>query len=204
MYLVVLNLCRDSHSPPPHPSSPQPASLEPQRLPSVEVDLNKNSAKSPGSAVLCRAEPCMRPLRCESREGGSSPKLCLSFYKKKTKVWGMDFSEVGAEFGSCGVGLRVNLIRILQNSPGSGEFLSGSGARGWLRWRSQEAGSSPKLCRIFYRRKTEVLGMYLSEVDVTKRGLEGSARVRFAGIRQLQRGQCLRGHWREVVREARG
>ena len=56
MYLVVLNLCRDSHSPPPHPSSPQPASLEPQRLPSVEVDLNKNSAKSPGSAVLCRAE----------------------------------------------------------------------------------------------------------------------------------------------------
>ena len=59
----------------------------------------------------------MRPLRCESREVGSSPKLCLSFYKKKTKVLGMDFSEVGAEFGSCGVGLRVNLIRILQNRP---------------------------------------------------------------------------------------
>ena len=31
----------------------------------------------------------------------------------------MDFSEVGAEFGSCGVGLRVISIRILQNSPGS-------------------------------------------------------------------------------------
>ena len=29
----------------------------------------------------------------------------------------MDLSEVGADFGSCGVGLGRNLIRILQNRP---------------------------------------------------------------------------------------
>ena len=47
-------------------------------------------------------------------------------------------------------------------------------------------GSSPKLFRIFYRRKTEVLGMDLSELGVTKRGLEGSARLTLAGVRQLK------------------
>eukprot|EP01043_Picozoa_sp_COSAG02_P071390 COSAG02_NODE_13025_length_1457_cov_1.726269_1_plen_54_part_10 len=34
--------------------------------------------------------------------GGSSPKLCQTFYRRRTEVWGMDLSEVGAEFGSCG------------------------------------------------------------------------------------------------------
>ena len=53
-----------------------------------------------------------------------------------------------------------------------------------------EAGSSPKLCRIFYRRKTEVLGMDLSELGVMKRGLEGLARLRLAGIRQLKGSVC--------------
>eukprot|EP01043_Picozoa_sp_COSAG02_P028109 COSAG02_NODE_1689_length_11307_cov_50.624911_10_plen_64_part_00 len=47
-------------------------------------------------------------------------------------------------------------------------------------------GSSPKLCQTFYRRKTEVWGMDLSELGVTKRWLEGSARLRLAGIRQLK------------------
>ena len=50
---------------------------------------------------------CHKAATLQKSGGGSSPKLCLSFYKKKTKVWGMDFSEVGAEFGSCGVGLGV-------------------------------------------------------------------------------------------------
>ena len=145
MYLVVLNLCRDSHSPPPHPSSPQPASLEPQRLPSVEGDLNKNSAKSPGSAVLCRAEPCMRPLRCESREVGSSPKLCLSFYKKKTKVWGMDLQRW----------VRRSGVSRRRRRPGSQEF-------GRLRGDGLVAGTT---CTIEItvldrgRAKTKVLGM---------------------------------------------
>jgi len=53
-----------------------------------------------------------------------------------------------------------------------------------------EAGSSPKLCRIFYRRKTEVLGMDLSEVGAAKRGLEGSARLRLAGDWQLKGSVC--------------
>ena len=51
-------------------------------------------------------------------------------------------------------------------------------------------GSSPNLCRTFYRRRTEVLGMDLSELGVTKRGLEGSARLRLAGIRQLKGSVC--------------
>ena len=52
----------------------KPASPEPQRLPSVEVDPYRNFAKSPGSAVLCGDEACVCALRCESREVGSSPK----------------------------------------------------------------------------------------------------------------------------------
>ena len=96
---------------------PQPASPEPQRLPSVEVDLDKNTAKSPGSAVLCRAGRCVHARRCESREVGSSPKLCRTFYRRRTEVLGMDFTEAGAELGRCGVRLGVNLIRILQNRP---------------------------------------------------------------------------------------
>ena len=51
-------------------------------------------------------------------------------------------------------------------------------------------GSSPKLCQIFYRRRTEVWGMDLSELGVTKRGLEGSARFRLVGIRQLKGSVC--------------
>ena len=52
------------------------------------------------------------------------------------------------------------------------------------------AGSSPKLCQIFYRRRTEVWGMDLSELGVTERGLEGSARLRLAGIRQKKGSGC--------------
>ena len=52
------------------------------------------------------------------------------------------------------------------------------------------AGSSPKLCQIFYRRRTEVWGMDLSELGVTERGLEGSARLRLAGIRQKKGSVC--------------
>ena len=51
-------------------------------------------------------------------------------------------------------------------------------------------GSSPKLCQTFYRRRTEVWGMDLSELGVTKRGLVGSATVRLAGIRQLKGSVC--------------
>ena len=45
--------------------------------------------------------------------------------------------------------------------------------------------------------------MDLSEAGVTKRGVEGSARLRLAGIRLLQ-GSVCEGVTREVVREAPG
>ena len=93
----------------------KPASPEPQSLPSVEVGLDRNSAKSPGSAVLCRAEPRVWPVWCESREVGSSPKLCQTFYRRRTEVWGMDLSKVGAELGSCCHSAWAILIEILQN-----------------------------------------------------------------------------------------
>ncbi len=93
----------------------QPASPEPQSLPSFEADLDRNSAKSPGSAVLCRDGPRVWPVWCESREVGSSPKLCQTFYRRRTEVWGMDLSEVGAEFGSCCHSAWAILIEILQN-----------------------------------------------------------------------------------------
>ena len=51
-------------------------------------------------------------------------------------------------------------------------------------------GSSPKLCQTFYRRRTEVWRMDLSEVGVTKRWLEGSARLRLAGVWQLKGSVC--------------
>ena len=56
-------------------------------------------------------------------------------------------------------------------------------------------GSSPKLCQTFYRRKTEVWGMDLSELGVTKRRLEGSARLRLAGVRQLKDSVCEGVRW---------
>eukprot|EP01044_Picomonas_judraskeda_P000280 COSAG03_NODE_11_length_23018_cov_29.686461_13_plen_217_part_00 len=95
----------------------QPASPEAQRLPSVEARSYQGTAKSPGSAVLWEGSLAIRQLRCTSREVGSSPKLCLSFYKKKTKVLGMDFSEVGAEFGSCGHRWRGKHTEEMQNRP---------------------------------------------------------------------------------------
>ena len=58
-----------------------------------------------------------RVAMVQKSRGGSSPKLCQTFYRRRTEVWGMDLSEVGADFGSCGVGLGWNLIRILQNRP---------------------------------------------------------------------------------------
>ena len=258
MYPVVLNL--SSRSTLPFATSvAQPASPEPQRLPSLEADLDKNSAKSPGSAVLCRCEPCARPLRCESREVGPSSKLCQTFYRRRTQVWRMDLPDVCAEFGSCCRSARVILIRILQNRQemqfsakdrlALDSYCAEVGRQGhppnfvrpsieeeqkfggWIcqRWvprsavagrcgganvlrkckiarkcnpsvwigrervatvQKSEAGSSPKLCRIFYRRKTEVLGMDLSELGVMKRGLEGLARLRLAGIRQLKGSVC--------------
>jgi hypothetical protein len=39
-----------------------PASPEPQRLTSVEADLDKNTIESPGSAVVCGDEACVRHL----------------------------------------------------------------------------------------------------------------------------------------------
>ena len=95
----------------------KPASPEPQSLPSVEVGLDRNSAKSPGSAVLCRAEPRVWPVWCESREVGSSSKLRQTFYRRRTEVWGMDLSEVGAEIGSCGDRWEGKHTKEMQNHP---------------------------------------------------------------------------------------
>ena len=47
-------------------------------------------------------------------------------------------------------------------------------------------GSSSKLCQSVYRRRTQVWRMDLAVVGTAKRSLEGSARVRLAGIRQLK------------------
>ena len=114
--ILVLNLCLDPHSSLLFATSvAKPASPELQRLPSVEADLNENSAKSPGSAVLCRAEPRVWPVWCESREVGSSPKLCQTFYRRRTEVWGMDLSEVGAEIGSCGHRWEDKRTKEMQN-----------------------------------------------------------------------------------------
>ena len=60
---------------------------------------------------------CHKAATLQKSGGGSSPKLCLSFYKKKTKVWGMDFSEVGAEFGSCGHRWGGKHTEEMQNRP---------------------------------------------------------------------------------------
>ena len=95
----------------------QPACPEPQRLPSVEADPYRNYAKSPGNAVLCEGSTSTRQLRCRSREAGSSSKLCQTFYRRRTQVWRMDLSEVGAELGSCWGASGRNLIGILQNQP---------------------------------------------------------------------------------------
>ena len=58
---------------------------------------------------------CHKAATLQKSGGGSSPKLCQSFYKKKTKVWGMDFSEVGAEFGSCGHRWKGKHTEEMQN-----------------------------------------------------------------------------------------
>ena len=36
---------------------------------------------------------CHKAATLQKSGGGSSPKLCLSFYKKKTKVWGMNLQR---------------------------------------------------------------------------------------------------------------
>eukprot|EP01043_Picozoa_sp_COSAG02_P028101 COSAG02_NODE_1689_length_11307_cov_50.624911_2_plen_163_part_00 len=86
-----------------------------QLLPLGKGDLDRNSAKSPGNAVLQEGSTSTRQLQCRSREAGSSPKLCQTFYRRRTEVWGMDLSKVGAEFGSCCRSARAILIGILQN-----------------------------------------------------------------------------------------
>ena len=88
-----------------------------QLLPLGKGDLDRNSAKSPGNAVLQEGSTSTRQLQCRSREAGSSPKLCQTFYRRRTEVWGMDLSEPGAELGSCWGASRRNLIGILQNQP---------------------------------------------------------------------------------------
>jgi hypothetical protein len=45
-------------------------SPEPQRLPSIEARTYRGTAQSPGSAVLCRDEPCLWPI---SRPQGFQP-----------------------------------------------------------------------------------------------------------------------------------
>ena len=53
----------------------------------------------------------------QKSRGGSSPKLCQTFYRRRTEVWGMDLSEVGAEFGSCGALRRGKRTEGMQNHP---------------------------------------------------------------------------------------
>ena len=78
-------------------------------------DLDRNSAKSAGSGEFLSGSGATGWLWCRSREAGSSPKLCQTFYRRRTEVWGMDFSEVGAEFGSCCRSVGAISIGILQN-----------------------------------------------------------------------------------------
>ena len=80
-------------------------------------DLDRNSAKSPGSAVLCEGSLGIRQLRWRSREAGSSSKLCQTFYRRRTQVWTMDLSEVGAEFGSCWHRWEGKRTKEMQNRP---------------------------------------------------------------------------------------
>ena len=86
-----------------------------QLLARVEAKPDRNSAKSAGSGEFLSGSGATGWLRCRSREAGSSPKLCQTFYRRRTEVWGMDLPEVGAEFGSCCHSARVILIGILQN-----------------------------------------------------------------------------------------
>jgi len=53
----------------------------------------------------------------QKSRGGSSPKLCQTFYRRRTEVWGMDLSETGAEFGSCGDRWEGKRTKEMQNRP---------------------------------------------------------------------------------------
>ena len=86
-----------------------------QLLPLGKGDLDRNSAKSPGNAVLQEGSTSTRQLQCRSREAGSSPKLCQTFYRRRTEVWGMDLSEMAAEFGSCGQRWEGKRTEEMQN-----------------------------------------------------------------------------------------
>ena len=89
-----------------------------QLLGRVETKPDRNSAKSPGIAVLCEGSLGIRQLRCRSREAGSSPKLCQTFYRRRTQVWGIDFSKVvGAELRRCEALRRGKRTEGMQNRP---------------------------------------------------------------------------------------
>ena len=58
-----------------------------------------------------------RVATVQKSRGGSSSKLCQSVYRRRTQVWRMDLSEVGAEFGSCGHRWQGKHTEEMQNRP---------------------------------------------------------------------------------------
>ena len=201
MYLVVLNLCLDPHSRLPHPSPSLPpknrSACPPSRLILIRIPRNRPAVRFCADASLACALCDAKVVRQGHPQNFVRPSI-----EEEHKFGGWICPRRGWRVRQLLAVGKGDLDRNSAKSPGNAVLQEGSTSTRQLRCRSREAGSSSKLCQTFYRRRTEVWGMDLSEVDATKRGLEGSARVRFAGIRQLQRGQCLRG--REVVREARG
>jgi hypothetical protein len=167
----------------------QPASPEPQRLPSVETQTYRGNAKSPGSAVLCRAKPYVRALRCESRGVGHPPNFVRVSIEGEHKFGGwisqgwVPSSAVAGIDGRANIPRKCKIARKCDPSVWIGRERVATVQK-------SRGGSSSKLCQSVYRRRTQVWRMDLAEVGVAKRGLEESARVRPAGARQLQGSVC--------------
>ena len=114
--ILVLNLCLDPNSRPPHPSPtaclPRTAAPALRRGPFVPRNCKIARKCGPVQSQALRACSVVRKSR-----GGSSSKLCQSVYRRRTQVWRMDLSELGAEFGSCGYRWQGKHTEEMQNRP---------------------------------------------------------------------------------------
>ena len=75
----------------------------------------RGNAKSPGSAIPRYGLGARGYLRCKSRGVGHPPNFVRASIRRRTQVWRMDLSEVGAEFGSCGHRWEGKRTKEMQN-----------------------------------------------------------------------------------------
>ena len=82
-----------------------------QLLPLGKGDLDRNSAKSLGIAVLCEGSDARGQLQCRSREAGSSPNFVRPSIAGEQKFWGQVCPRWVPSSAAMGIVETANVLR---------------------------------------------------------------------------------------------